>query len=334
MEFKYTVEKKYNGNSIHEILKDKFQMSSILLKKIRLNGNLFVNGQPYRMIDKAHTGDEIIAQPSKNIEELKPFYVNRYDDIPILFEDEHIVVLNKPANIVVHPTFTHPENTLIDRLSDRTLHTVTRLDRETSGAMIIAKHSHAHYRLMQSHARKIYWAITHGIWPEKSGEINAPIHRSPDSIMIRQVDSAGKEARTLYKVLAESISKNYSWVEFELITGRTHQIRVHSLYKAHPLLGDGLYGIADYFPHIAPNKHVTALQRDFARIESNLQSNFENLLTDSQLALDQRINRQALHARTIGFHHPITQEFMEFEAEIPVDMKQFINDETVIYYRV
>lgn len=330
MEFKYTVEKKYNGKSIYEILKDKFQISSILLKKIRLNGNLFVNGQAYRMIDIAKTGDEIIAQPSKNPEDFKPFNVNRADDIPILFEDEHIVVLNKPANIVVHPTFTHPENTLIDRLSDHPLHTVTRLDRETSGVMIIAKHSHAHYRLMQNSSKKIYWAITHGIWSEKSGEINASIHRSPDSIMIRQVDLQGKEAITLFNVIGESVSNNYSWLEFELVTGRTHQIRVHSLFRAHPLLGDGLYGIADYFPHIIPNKHVTALQRDLVRIESNLQSNFKDLLTDSQLALDQRINRQALHARKIGFYHPITQELMEFEAEIPADMKQFI-DETMIY---
>ncbi len=330
MEFKYIVEEIYHGKSIAEILKLKFQISSLLLKKIRLHGVLLVNGLPKRMIDPAYTGDFILAQPSTDPDDFKPFKMNALPNIEILYEDEHLAVLNKPANLVVHATFSHPENTLIDQLSDRRLHVVTRLDRETSGAMIIAKHSHAHYRLMQRPMHKVYWALTHGIWQKKRGEINAPILRSPDSIMIRQVDSDGKEAITLYVVRRESSLKNFSLVEFQLLTGRTHQIRVHSLYMAHPLLADGLYGIADYMPGLILEKKVIPIQKDLCRIQQERQQIFLNLLNESQYALDCQIKRQALHARCIGFYHPISEKYMEFTADPPEDMKILLEDPSLL----
>ncbi len=322
MNFKYQVEKEYNGWRIIDILKAVFGISGLLAKKIRLYGNVNLNGQSRRMIDLAYTGDLIEASPAKNQSDVEPFIVQPTDAIPILFQDDHLLIINKPAGLVVHPTYTHPDHTLLDLLSERKLHPVTRLDRETSGVMILAKHGHAHYRIMQNPIKRIYHAINHGCWRPQAGEINAPIGLAPDTVMIRQVLESGKQALSYYQVLAESIVNQISLTEFTLVTGRTHQIRVHSLYEAHPILADGLYGIADYFPD--SDKIIPDIQHSLSRIKTDKQKDFLELLTEKSRQMDNIMQRQALHARQIGFTHPITRKYMEFTADYPQDIQNLI----------
>lgn len=325
MEFKYIVEEKHNSKKAFEVLDSVFGMSSLMQKKIRLYGNLWVNGEHHRMIDPVYTGDFIMAHPTIKIEDLVPAKINKVPGIDILFEDDHLLVVNKPPKIVVHPTRSHPDKTLIDLLSDKKLHTVTRLDRETSGAIIIAKHGHAHYRITQKPIKRIYWALTHGIWQNKEGTIDASIRRCQDSFMIRVVASDGKKAVTHYRVKDQVPEENYSWLEFQLQTGRTHQIRVHSLYHAHPLLGDGLYGLSDYYEQTNDEIVLSEIEKlDTERIQNLNQINFRKLVNKNQVLIDQRIDRQALHARIIGFSHPIHNKYIEIEAPLPEDMQKLL----------
>ncbi|HHT25122.1 MAG TPA: RluA family pseudouridine synthase [Clostridiaceae bacterium] len=361
MEFKVTVNQNQDSKRAVDVLIDEFEISAQMQKRIRLYGNLWINGKPGRMIDIVHTGDRIVAHSSQNYSELLPVKTNRIPGVEVLFEDEHLIVLNKPSDMVVHPTMSHSDNTLLDLLSEKILHPVTRLDRETSGALIIAKHAHAHYRLVQNPIKRVYWALTHGHWTKEQGVIEQPIMRFPNSIMIRVIDLAGKAAITNYKVLYSFQEHNFDWVEFILETGRTHQIRVHSLYHGHPLLGDGLYGITNYCEldhqanfnilEIDPNLHflylhensihenfidhnkqqnylidINLLKISPQRIAPEYQSKFKSLINKKQLLLDQMIKRQALHSRLIGFTHPITKKHMEFKAQLPSDMMTFLED--------
>lgn len=323
MKFEYKVKESDQGLSFGRILQENFGISSLLLKKIRLYGSLLVNGQPRRMIDKAEIGDLILAFPGKDQAAVAPFRVNHLLDIPIIYEDDHLVLVNKPADLVVHPSFTHPSGSLIDLLSDRTLHPVTRLDRETSGLMILAKHPHAHYKLVQRKITRKYLAICHGIWNPKEGVIDAPIRRCPDSFILRVVAPDGKIAQSNYKVVAESLDHNCSLVEFNLVTGRTHQIRVHALYSGHPLFADGLYGLNDYLPG-AGNKEVPPRQKDISRIKTDQQAYFTSLLNSKQQDLDLKINRQALHAYYLAFYHPITDQILEFKIGLDLDMARLL----------
>ena len=357
MEFKVIVNQNQDSKRAVDVLIDEFGISAQMQKRIRLYGNLWINDKLGRMIDIVHTGDHIIAHPNKNSSELLPVKTNLISGVEVLFEDDHLIVLNKPTEMVVHPTMSHPKNTLLDQLSEKTLHPVTRLDRETSGALIIAKHAHAHYRLMQRPITRVYWALTHGHWTETPGTIMQPIKRFPKSIMVRVVDQAGKSAITNYRVLYSFQKQNFDWVEFTLETGRTHQIRVHSLYHGHPLLGDGLYGITNYCEldrqanfnilKIDPNLNflnlhenlfdennyktnyltdVSMLKISYQRIASEHQKFFKSLINKKQLLLDMNIKRQALHSRLIGFTHPITKKYMEFKAELPSDMMIFLDN--------
>ncbi|NLJ70490.1 MAG: hypothetical protein GX328_03375 [Clostridiaceae bacterium] len=436
MEFKVTVKRNQDSQRAVDVLINEFGISAQMQKRIRLYGNLWINDKPGRMIDIVYTGDRIVAHPNKNCAELLPIKTNQIPGVEVLFEDEHLIVLNKPADMVVHPTMSHSDNTLLDLLSEKPLHPVTRLDRDTSGALIIAKHAHAHYRIVQNPIKRVYWALTHGHWLKQQGIINQPIKRFPNSIMIRVVDQTGKSAITNYKVLNSCKEQSYDWVEFTLETGRTHQIRVHSLYYGHPLLGDSLYGITNYCEldhqsnfnilEIDPNlnfldlhrnsidqykdnknilksklncnannqqkplaeynldktsqltnnvneqqkhlskdnldkisqltnnsnnqqKHlsednldktsqltnnvneqqkyltdINSLKISPQRVAPKNQTTLKSLINEKQLLLDRMIERQALHSRQIGFFHPITEKYMEFEAELPSDMRFFV----------
>lgn len=326
MEFRLIVKKNNNAKRAVDALVNEFNISSQMQKRIRLYGNLWINGKLARMIDPVYTGDLIVAHPVKDATLLTPAKINSIPGVEILFEDDHLIVVNKPSNLVVHPTMSHPDNTLLDLLSEQKLHSVTRLDRETTGALIIAKHPHAHYRIVQNPIKRIYWAFTHGHWPKDQASLVHPIKRDPDSIMLRIVDQKGRAAITHYSVVKSYSAENFDWVEFELETGRTHQIRVHSLFSARPLLADGLYGIADYCTFDA-DSNFRIINHLFSsnRINPEFQKDFANLLTKEQLTLDKKIKRQALHSRLIGFVHPITQQYLEFEAEMPSDMEQIIS---------
>ena len=219
-------------------------------------------------------------------------------NLNIIYEDDAILVLNKPAGVAIHPSMRHFENTLsngvkyyFDNINlKRKIRPVNRLDSDTSGVVIFAKNEYVHSvlsnEMQKGLFKKEYIAICTGIFDKKDGTINASIGRKNDSIIERCVRDDGQEAITHYRVLNEFCNNDiaYSELLINLETGRTHQIRVHTAYIGHSILGDSLYG----------NK-------------SNL------------------INRQALHAYKVEFIHPITNKQLEFIAPIPDDMKLLLN---------
>lgn len=221
----------------------------------------------------------------------------RPQDIPldILYEDNDVLVVNKPKGMVVHPAPGHYEDTLVnavlyhcrDNLSgiNGVLRPgiVHRIDKDTTGALIVCKNDKAHQKIadqLRAHTiTRSYRAIVYNNFSEDEGMINAPIGRHPTNRKKRMVtEKNSKEAITHYKVL-DHLNHKFNYIECRLETGRTHQIRVHMSYIGHPLLGDEVYGPVN--------------------------SKFKNL------------QGQTLHAATIGFIHPTTEEYMEFSAPLP-----------------
>ena len=211
----------------------------------------------------------------------------------IIFEDEYLLVVNKPAHIPVHPSCNYYENSLSNGIKfyfdsinlQRKIRPINRLDKDTSGLVLFAKHEYiqeALIRQMKSNTfQKEYIAILNGTLNEQSRTINAPITRKADSIMEREVSEFGDIAISHLELIKNL--ENYAEVKYTLETGRTHQLRVHSKYIGHPILGDTLYGE-----------------------KSDL------------------IDRQALHAYQIKFIHPISKEHITLKAPLPEDIKNLI----------
>lgn len=232
-----------------------------------------------------------VSLPDPKELEIKP------QDIPldILYEDNDVLVVNKPKGMVVHPAPGHYEDTLVnavlyhcrDNLSgiNGVLRPgiVHRIDKDTTGALIVCKNDKAHQKIadqLREHTiTRSYRAIVYNNFSEDEGMINAPIGRHPTNRKKRMVtEKNSKEAITHYKVL-DHLNHKFNYIECRLETGRTHQIRVHMSHIGHPLLGDEVYGPVN--------------------------SKFKNL------------QGQTLHAATIGFIHPTTEEYMEFSAPLP-----------------
>ena len=236
---------------------------------------------------KIQAGDKIEV----NIPAVKPLDVIP-ENIPldIVYEDDDVIVVNKPQGMVVHPAPGHPDHTLVNALLYHTKALaqspegfrpgiVHRIDKDTSGLLMIAKTAKARESLEDQLAHKtnkrLYWAIVHGNFAEENGVIDAPIGRNPYDRKKMAVVETGKKAITHFKVLEQF--KDYSLIECQLETGRTHQIRVHLDYIGHPVAGDPLYG---------PRKTLKG-------------------------------HGQFLHAKVLGFKHPSTGEWLEFSVEPP-----------------
>lgn len=212
----------------------------------------------------------------------------------ILYEDDYILAINKPANMPVHPSLRHFDNTLSNYVKyyfesknlHRKIRIVTRLDKDTSGVVIFAKNEyvqeHLTLQMKNNTFKKEYLGILEGVIFPQSGIIDAKIARKQNSIIERCVSENGKLSVTHYDVI--KTINNMSLVHFTLETGRTHQIRVHSSYIGHPIIGDTLYG------------------------------------TPSPL-----IQRQALHAYKVTFIHPITLKEIIIEEKLPKDMNKLVN---------
>jgi 23S rRNA pseudouridine1911/1915/1917 synthase len=219
--------------------------------------------------------------------------------LDLYYEDQNLLVLNKPRGQVVHPAVGHNRGTVVNALLAHTTLSsiglperpgiVHRLDKDTSGLMVVAKTDQAHLKLVEMIAKRDflrqYLALVHGKLENYRGVIRAPLGRDPGNRKRFRVLPGGKEAITHFQVLEEY--GDYSFVQLRLKTGRTHQIRVHLAWLGHPLVGDPLYGPKR--PH------------------------FKDL-----------ISGQALHAQRLGFIHPITGEDLDFEAPLPEDMNAII----------
>ena len=291
MEFEYTIEST-NFLNVKDALKNYFGISSRLLLKLKKNNSVYLNNFICNLNDLVSVGDTVSF--CLNYEEDNSNIVATNIPLNIVYEDECLLIINKPPNIAIHPSMLHYDNSLSNGVKyyfnliglHKKIRPVNRLDRNTSGLVIFAKNEYVQEFLikeMQSKTfSKEYLAILEGTLDKKQGTINAPIARKKDSIIERCIDNSGDNSITHYKVLKEF--DNFSLVNFKLETGRTHQIRVHSSYIGHPILGDDLYG----------NK-------------SNL------------------INRQALHSYKISFIHPKTRRKMHFEINMPQDMLNIIS---------
>lgn len=273
------------------------EYSRTYIQKLVEDGSITVNGKTVRTNYKLKEGDAVkvvIPAPEKlNVcaENIK---------LDILYEDNDIVVVNKPRGMVVHPAAGNYSGTLVNALMEHCKGSLSdingvirpgivhRIDKDTSGVLVVAKNNFAHEKLsekLRDHdIERIYVAVTEGIIREDSGKIDAPVGRHPVERKKMSVNTKnGRRAVTHFKVLERFTDATL--VELKLETGRTHQIRVHMSFIGHPLIGDTVYG----------------RKKQASGIEG-----------------------QALHARLLGFVHPGTGKYMEFTAEPPEDFKQLV----------
>lgn len=241
------------------------------------------------------------------------------EDIPldIVYEDDYLIVVNKPAGMVAHPAYAHYTGTLVNALLHHTKKLsklnepirpgiVHRIDKDTSGLLVIAKDEVTHANLSKQFAKhtieREYWAVAWGKFKEQKGEINYNIKRShSDRKKFTHSTSDGKTALTFYEVIEEFDFSTL--LKLRLKTGRTHQIRVHLGSKGHPIFGDATYG-----------GRILVYGSQLPKMKSRM----ENLL--------EIMKRQALHAKILGFVHPVTNEFMKFDSTLPDDFNSLLKN--------
>ena len=297
MKIDYFVQSEYNGCEIQQIMRREFKMSTTWVKRVKLYGTVELNGVHARVKDPVRTGDRLFFEYEDNSEKLTP-----PENVEILYETDSYAVVNKPAGMVTHPSHGHLEDSLLTNLSDKTLHPVMRLDRETSGLLIVAKDGYAHNMLAHADIKKSYKALCYGKFEPAEGTLAFPIARRPNSVMIRDCVEDGKPSVTHYKTHSYFESANISLVQFELETGRCHQIRTHCCHVGHPLLSDGLYGpLSDDNPNDG--------------------------LKDQALIYDEKVGRVALHAYKIEYKDPFDEGSIKvFEAPLPSDMQKLVDE--------
>ncbi|MDO5148913.1 MAG: RluA family pseudouridine synthase [Oscillospiraceae bacterium] len=226
--------------NLKDFLQKENGVSARLITKLKRQYlGITCGGKLIRTIDDVPPGAEVVL----NISDENEIVPNGDLDVPVIYEDEHVVVFSKPQGMPVHPSMNHYTDTLGNFFSwkfpDTTFRPVNRLDRNTSGLCVAAKNQHSAARLQRS-VEKTYYALICGTPDRLSGTIDAPIKRQTESMITRCVAPDGQRAVTHYTVL--SSCGKYSWVRVKLETGRTHQIRVHFSYIGFPLAGDDLYG--------------------------------------------------------------------------------------------
>lgn len=274
-------------------------VSRTYIQKLVENGSVTVNGKSAKTNYKVRSEDRVTVQipPAEKLN-----VTAEKIDLDILYEDEDIIVVNKPKGMVVHPAAGNYSGTLVNALLEHCKDSLSdingiirpgivhRIDKDTTGILVVAKNNTAHEALskkLKDHdIKRVYMAVVEGIIREESGKIDAPIGRHPvDRKKMTVSTKNGRRAVTHFRVLERY--KNATLIEVKLETGRTHQIRVHMSYIEHPLIGDGVYG--------RRRQHHEILG-------------------------------QALHARILGFVHPRSGEYMEFEVEPPEYFNQLISD--------
>lgn len=293
----YEIKKEYEGRKISEFLKEHFYSSKFLTKLRHMENTIRLNGVFVYMNTRLKAGDklEIIYTEEPGASSIVPVKL----DFEIVYEDEDILVVNKPFNMPVHPSINNYENTLANGIAyyfesknqKFTFRCINRLDKDTTGLLIVAKHQLSaavlSYFMKNRMIKREYLAIASGIFENKSGTINEKIGRKNTSLIERCIDNEnGETAITHYTVIRElPILKYASLLRIHLDTGRTHQIRVHMKHLGHPLLGDRLY--------------------------NEVPDDFE---------------RQALHSYSLSFKHPITLNEMYFKQNMMFHGKVFSID--------
>lgn len=287
----------HGGERIDKFLAQKLDKSRSLIQKLIKDELVLVNGEVVKTNYSVADGDEIDVKQLDVVDNAN--IIPQPMDLNIVYEDDDLLVINKPSSLVVHPAPGHYQDTLVNgllaysnKLSDINGEfrpgIVHRIDKDTSGLLVVCKNNETHEALANQLSDKTlfrqYLAIVHGEIEEDEGEIIAPIGRDPrDRVKMAVVAKNSKEAQTNFKVLERF--NHYTLVSCNLLTGRTHQIRVHFDFINYPLVGDPLYGIKP--------------------------------------TIDTK--GQALHAYKLGFIHPRSGEYMEFEAKPPQEFVDTLN---------
>ena len=280
----YTVSEDYNGTPLYYFLRESVGVSTRIIQTLRHTPkSVFINGSESRVIDKVKTEDKIeIYLPEKTEAPLL-----WETELSVIYEDEDLLIINKPSGVSVHPTRNHPNGTLCNAVAaylkkqgneNFVARAVGRLDKVTSGVMVFAKNAFVASKL-NGDLDKTYIALTEGVL-EGEGTVNAPIYRPDLNKTVRAVGEQGDEAITNWKALKTFDNKTV--LEVRTITGRTHQIRVHCAHIGHALVGDEMYGakVTEY------------------------------------------MKRTALHCYKVKIIHPITKEEKTFISELPQDLKK------------
>ncbi len=227
-------------------LKEEMGMSTGLINRLKWKDGIFVNGSSQHTDYPVQPGD-VITVP---LDEAPPEYPPEQGDLTILYEDAHLLAVDKPAGMLIHPSHSRNSGTLANFVAgyyEKTgqscaFHPMTRLDRDTFGIVLLAKNSHVHRLLQQMDVQKTYRALVYG-QPEDSGTVDAPIARREKPSLLRFVSPEGKPSLTEYRVLQRY--EGCALLALKPITGRTHQLRVHCAHMGHPILGDPQYGNAE-----------------------------------------------------------------------------------------
>ena len=241
MELKWVANRE---GKLSSFLRGEMQMSYSLMNKLKWGDAIQVNGVPRRTNFPVKPGDVITVR----MEEEVPEYPAEDGELNILYEDDHLLAVDKPAGMLIHPSRSRNEGTLANYVAGyyqktgqkSAFHPLTRLDRDTFGIVLLAKNAHVHTLLQETKVQKTYHAYVFGWGEEDSGTIDAPIARRELPSLLRYVSPEGKPSVTEYTVLerGETICK----LALRPVTGRTHQLRVHCAHRGHPILGDPQYG--------------------------------------------------------------------------------------------
>jgi 23S rRNA pseudouridine1911/1915/1917 synthase len=273
---------------------------------VQVNGKFVKPSYQLNPGDKVEVRIPVKPRPAQTLPEPIP--------LDIIYEDDDIIIINKPAGMVVHPALGNYTGTLVNALLYYTQNLsrssdvdragiVHRIDKNTSGLLVVAKNDAAHAKLAKQFSahsiEREYWAVVWGHFKTPEGVIETKIGRSKSDRKKFAVVDDGKEAVTYYYVLEEF--EYLTLVRLKLRTGRTHQIRVHLSHINHPVFGDPTYG---------------GRKIHYSNVTSRIKQEVENLL--------EIMKRQALHAKTLGFIHPTTNEFVRFDSELPEDMQTLL----------
>ena len=284
MELKWTADRE---GRLSSFLRGEMQLSYSLMNKLKWGDAIQVNAVPQRTNYPVKPGDEITVR----LDEEEPEYPAEDGPLRILYEDDFLLAVDKPAGMLIHPSRSKFNGTLANFVAGyyqktgqkSAFHPLTRLDRDTFGIVLLAKNSHVHTLLQETRVQKTYHALTYGWGQEDSGTIDAPIARRPLPSLLRYVGPEGKPSVTEFVVVQRQ--ENICKLALRPVTGRTHQLRVHCAHAGHPILGDPQYG-------------------------SEASQAFSQILG---------LPYQMLCAKKLEFRHPLTGELLILESGMDAD---------------